>query len=154
MLFRSQAIQEFQQEHGLVANGVADAQTLDVLYSARAQYRRGGTFQTSPPTPTVTPTPPTSPSPTATVSPTPTASPSPTPTETAVPDLDTSTGAREVQIRTDNGSEIPTFSGPGTEYDLVEFLEDGATVTVTGTIEGNWAEMSDGNWAYAPWLDL
>ncbi|MDA0866298.1 MAG: SH3 domain-containing protein [Cyanobacteria bacterium] len=163
----TQAIRDFQQVHGLPIDGVAGHQTLAVLYSASARYKTSGTapnpttVSPSPnpsPTPTASATPsPTaspSPSPTGTTSPAPTASPSPSPPETAVPDLDPPTGAREVQVKTDNGSEIPIFAGPGTEYDLVGFLEDGATVTITGKIEGNWAEMSDGNWAYAPWLAL
>jgi uncharacterized protein YraI len=48
--------------------------------------------------------------------------------------------------------DMPIFSGPGTEYELIEFLPDGSTVRVTGQIQGNWAELEDGNWAYVPWL--
>jgi hypothetical protein len=48
--------------------------------------------------------------------------------------------------------EMPIFSGPGTEHDLVEFLPDGTLVRITGRIENNWAELEDGNWAFVPWL--
>ncbi len=109
------------------------------------------------PSPTASPTANPSPSPTASPSPSPATSPSPSPTASPSPSPSpspTNLGPQSVRIRTDNGMEMPVFSGPGTEFDLVEFLPDGSTVRITGLIQGNWAELESGQWVYRPWLAL
>jgi uncharacterized protein YraI len=57
------------------------------------------------------------------------------------------------RIRTDDGQSALVFSGPGTENELLGFLDNGTQVQVTGRTSGNWSELTTGGWIYSDWLE-
>jgi uncharacterized protein YgiM (DUF1202 family) len=119
------AVREFQRVNGLPVTGTVDAATWNKLYQVTA------------PKPTPTPTP------------TPTFNPIPTPTPTPTPPV---TDNRQRRVVTD-GEPTSVFSGPGTEFDVVRSVPNGAIVTITGRISGNWSELLEGGWIFTLWLE-
>jgi peptidoglycan hydrolase-like protein with peptidoglycan-binding domain len=119
-----QAVRNFQQRNSLPVNGVADARTQEVLYSEGAIADESSQPPTTPDKPEIPGQP---------------------------PDLG---NFRDVQVSTPDGQSAIIFSGPGTEFDLVEFIDNGATVTITGKVDGNWSQLDDGNWIYTDFLNL
>ncbi|MBD2090250.1 SH3 domain-containing protein [Microcoleus sp. FACHB-1515] len=53
-----------------------------------------------------------------------------------------------------NGQPVPLRYGPGTEYFVIENLPQGASVTLSGRSNGDWAETLGGAWVYRPYLRL
>ena len=153
------AVRDFQGVNGLLVDGVAGPQTLELLYSASARVRPAATASaaqpSSPPTaqPAPTPTPEPTPTPTPEPSPTPTPEPTPTPSPTPADQADQAV-PREVQVATDDGLDILVFDGPGTENELLSFIPDGTRVRISGRFEGNWAELEEGGWVYSEWLEF
>ncbi len=119
------AVREFQRVNGLPVTGTVDAATWNKLYQVTA------------PKPTPTPTP------------TPTFNPIPTPTPTPTPPV---TDNRQRRVVTD-GEPTSVFSGPGTEFDFVRSVPNGAIVTITGRTSGNWSELLEGGWIFTLWLE-
>ena len=119
------AVREFQRVNGLPVTGTVDAATWNKLYQVTA------------PKPTPTPTP------------TPTFNPIPTPTPTPTPPV---TDNRQRRVVTD-GEPTSVFSGPGTEFDVVRSVPNGAIVTITGRTSGNWSELLEGGWIFTLWLE-
>ena len=117
------AVRQFQQSNRLQANAVVDQITWQALYRAIAP-------------PTLTPTP------------TPVASPPPTTQTTPL-----TVGERQqMQVVLPPGEEAFVFEGPGPEYERLRAFSNGAVVTTTGRISGNWTELADGGWVFSSWL--
>lgn len=55
-------------------------------------------------------------------------------------------------VDTPNGQPIPLRYGPGTEYFAIETIPQGASVTLSGRSNGDWAETLGGAWVYRPYL--
>lgn len=51
-----------------------------------------------------------------------------------------------------NGQPVPLRYGPGVEYFVIETLSQGASVTLSGRSNGDWAETLGGAWVYRPYL--
>jgi len=51
------------------------------------------------------------------------------------------------------GGQTVIFSGPGTEYAVVDYVDDGTTVAVTGRTSGEYTELADGGWILSFWLE-
>lgn len=56
------------------------------------------------------------------------------------------------RVSTDGGQTV-VFSGPGTEYAVLGYVDDGATVTVTGRTSDEYVELADGGWIFSLWLE-
>lgn len=121
----SQAIRNFQQRNGLPVDGIAGPRTRDVLFSSGAIPNRG-TPDGGGTRPPIDPENPVDPSP---------------------PD-----GATRATVSTDDGLDALIFSGPGTEYDLLGFVANGETVSLTGRTSGNWSELQEDGWIYTDFL--
>jgi uncharacterized protein YraI len=123
-----QAVRDFQWRNGLPVDGIVGPQTRNVLYSS-ALPDNGGVPQPQPPEP-IDPVDPLDP-----------IDPGPAPSS-------------ELRVSTDDGQAALVFSGPGTQYDLLGFIDNGTLVTVTDRTEGNWTELSNGQgWIYTDWLE-
>ncbi|MDB9526715.1 SH3 domain-containing protein [Oscillatoria sp. CS-180] len=139
----AQAIRNFQRRNNLFVDGVAGSVTRTALYSTNAIPRvtQATTGQPDPPTSTPSPTP--SPNP---------PSPSPSPNPPANPPNQGT--LRDARVSTRDGTEALIFSGPSTEFDIVGFIADGETVSLTGRTQNNWSELSDGSWIYTEFLSF
>ena len=72
-----------------------------------------------------------------------------TPPKPPVEDTPTSsTGAGEYYV---NVYGLNVRKGPGTQYDMIGILSKNTTVSVVG-IQGNWAQLDNDTWVYAPYL--
>lgn len=122
------AVRRFKLANGLPANAVVDEATWQALYAAQAQAQ---------PQP--------QPTPTLTASPSPTASPTQPPP---------SGSEQQAQIVADipEGETVRVFDGPGSEYDIIDSLPNGAQVTLTGRQSGNWTQLQSGGWVFSMWV--
>jgi hypothetical protein len=57
-------------------------------------------------------------------------------------------------INTPESGCLSLRTGPGTEYRRTGCLADGRAVILTGQFTGDWAELSNGSWAYRPYLRI
>jgi peptidoglycan hydrolase-like protein with peptidoglycan-binding domain len=124
-----QAVREFQRVNGLPATGIVDQATWRALYDATSNFPN--------PTPTFTP----NPTPTFTPTPTPTISPTQPPS-----------GGQQARIVTD-GEDALVFASPDPSSDILRTLANGATVTMTGNVTGNWTELAEGGWVFSLFLE-
>ena len=123
------AVIRFQQNNGLVTDGVAGSRTLQVLYSDAARRE----LATTPPVASQPPPP---------------VQPSPSPTPETPPTSPARGSFREAQVVADDGGDVLIFSGPGTEHELITFLPSGTAVNVTEQADGNWTRLENGGWVY------
>ncbi len=123
-----QAVRNFQQLNRLPIDGMVGPQTRQVLFSAGAidnfPDNSGGDIS----------------------------NPNPQPPPIVDPNPPNPGSMGTFQIQTDDGQSALVFSGPGTEYDLLGFLDNGTQVQTTGRTEGNWSELQDQGWVYTDWL--
>lgn len=60
-------------------------------------------------------------------------------------------GLNQGKISTDGGA-LNVRSGPGTDYEPIDSLANGTTVTFTGNQSGLWQELSGGGWISTAWV--
>ncbi len=88
----------------------------------------------------------------AATTPTPLPSPQPSPDPTPGP-TNPPVNNRQRRVNTGDSGEAQIYNGPGSEFTIVRSVPNGTILTVTGNVTGNWAEVVEGGWIFALWLE-
>ncbi|MBD2462106.1 SH3 domain-containing protein [Oscillatoria sp. FACHB-1407] len=62
------------------------------------------------------------------------------------------TSAGQVRVTT-NGNVLNVRSGPGTDFNVIDELANGAIVSVSGRTSDGWLELSNGGWIASSWVN-